>query len=688
LILKKKNIYVLFRSLFLVSAVAFGQADHIVFSEVVLTPSDGEYVEITNPTANDIDMSDYYLTDATDGSGNAYYNLPSGTGYWSGSSSDFICRFPSDYSLSAGVSIKVSLRDNDSYVSTYGESADLSLNDNLLDAVDGSNTKGNAAAPKLSNTSETLVLFYWDGTSSTVKDVDYLLWGDNSFAVDKSGISGYQSDTPVSSQFYMSVHTTNEKLIRLESASEGSESQSGGNGITGHDETSEPLSETWTTASLVSSKPDISGLSLTPASPNTEDVLVFEVTVTDDEGIASVNLKYEFQSESLSLPMSESGSSVYSVQVGPLGASGSLIYSVLAEDITGIKDSTSKLAITISEPQAVLTIAGLLNDFDSYIGQEVEINGVVTVPSGILRSDRVQVFIQDNSKRGILLESPQSGESLNRGDSIKVNGVLSAYVSDYDDLQPQLSDATISILKQNADIPIVNLEFINVFNEIVQIIDPEDLEPLDVIKYMNTYVKFYGKIVSREDNLGGGTNITLQDQNGAFTTVRIWNSTNILYDSAEDLINYELDSLLRIGNNIEIAGIAGQYRGGSQIQPAYNFDIVEKLEGIIGDYRAELSVSPYPFVPQLGEVIKYSYRFPSNARIKLRVFDTAGRLITTLYDEYRGISFYKEATWNGRDNLNKLVPGGTYIIHLDIIDSITGKNYQKVAPVVIAVYKN
>ena len=99
-------------------------------------------------------------------------------------------------------------------------------------------------------------------------------------------------------------------------------------------------------------------------------------------------------------------------------------------------------------------------------------------------------------------------------------------------------------------------------------------------------------------------------------------------------------------------------------------------------------MSPYPFVPQLGEVIKYSYSFPSDARIKLRVFDTAGRLITTLYDEYRGISFYKEATWNGRDNLNKLVPGGTYLIHLDIIDAITGKNYQKVAPVVIAVYKN
>ena len=101
-----------------------------------------------------------------------------------------------------------------------------------------------------------------------------------------------------------------------------------------------------------------------------------------------------------------------------------------------------------------------------------------------------------------------------------------------------------------------------------------------------------------------------------------------------------------------------------------------------------MSVSPYPFVPQIGEVIKYSYSFPSDARIKLRVFDTAGRLITTLYDEYRGISFYKEASWNGRDNLNRLVPSGAYLIHLDIFDAVTGKSYQKIAPIVIAGYKN
>ena len=668
--MKKEIIYVFFRGLFLVSAVAFGQADHIVFSEIVLTPSEGEYVEITNPTANDIDMSDYYLTDATDtGLGKVYHKIATGVDYWSGSSSDFICRFPSNYSLPAGASIKVSLRDNDSYVSTYGESADLSLDDDMLDAVDGSSTKGTAAAPKLSNTSETLVLFYWDGTSSTVKDVDYLLWGDNSFAVDKSGISGYQSDTPVLSQSYMSVHDTNEKLIRAESASEGGETQSGGNGITGHDETSEPLSETWITASLVSSKPDISGLSLTPTSPTTEDVLLFEVTVTDDEGITSVNLKYEFQSEALSVPMSESESSVYSVHVGPLGASGSLIYSVMAEDITGLKDSTSKIAVTISDPPEDMTIASLLNDLDSFVGQEIEIDGVVTVPAGKLRTNFTEAFLQDESGRGIILYSSQLDTSFTRGDSVFVV----AEVDEFDG-KPELIYSSITILKQNAEIPVEEIT-ISEFN---------------TLKYGYTFVRVWGKIISRSDPYGtnAGANISIQDASGEVTTMRIWNSTNILFNDDMQLIDLELDSLLQVGRIIEVAGIGGEYSGASQLQPAYATDISEKLEGQIGDFGATLSVSPYPFVPQLGEVIKYSYSFPSDARIKLRVFDTVGRLITTLYDEYRGISFYKEATWNGRDNLNRLVPGGTYLIHLDIIDAITGKNYQKVAPVVIAVYKN
>ena len=655
--------------LFLFSGLVFGQADHLVFSEVVLTPSDGEYVKITNPTAIDIDMSDYYLTDATDGSGNAYYNLPSGSGYWSGSGFDFICRFPAGYSLAAGTSMKVSLRDNESYVNTYGESADLSLNEDLLDAIDGSSTKGNASTPKLDNTSEILVLFYWDGTSATVKDVDYLLWGGNSYGIDKSAVTGYQSDTPVSSQSFMAVHATNEKLIRAENAGEGSESQSSGNGITGHDETSEPLSDTWITASLISSKPDITGLSLSPGSPTTEDILSFEVTVTDDEGVAAVLLKYEFQSEDISVPMSEISTSVYTAQIGPLGVTGSLIYSVIAEDISGLKDSTSKVAVSISEPPEDMNIASLLDDLDSFIGQTIEIDGVVTVPAGRLRTNFTEAFLQDESGRGIILYNSQLDTSFTRGDSV----LVVAEVDDFDG-KPELIYSSITVLKQNASIPVEEIS-ISEFN---------------TLRYGYTFVQIWGKIISRSDPFGTntGANISIQDASGEVSTVRIWNSTNILFNEDMQLINNELDSLLQVGNVVQVAGIGGEYSGASQIQPAYASDIIEKLEGQTGNFDATLSVSPHPFIPQIGEVIKYSYSFPSDARIKLRVFDTAGRLITTLYDEYRGISFYKEASWNGRDNLNRLVSSGAYLIHLDIFDAVTGKSYQKIAPVVIAGYKN
>ena len=675
-------------------SLLLGQLDHIIISEVVLTPSDGEYVEINNPTGVAVDLSNYYLTDATDISSNKfYYNLPSGENFWSESSSDFVCRFPSGYTIQAGSSLKISLRSNNLYQNTYGDTADLALDDSMLSVLEGTNTKGNAGLPKLSNSSEPLILFYWDGSSEVIKDVDYLMWGNNSFAIDKSSVSGYLADTPAQNQSFMPVHATNEKLARLDKNSEGEESESGGNGITGHDETSEPLAETWIVTSLTSSKPEISNLSLSPSSPFIDDTLKFEVNVTDDEGISSVMLRYEFQQQvnSVAMSVSESSPSLYSVKINPLEEVGSIIYSVIAEDFSGLKDSTSRNAVAINEPIAELTIASLLTGFNDYLGQAVQFNAVVTVPAGILRTNRVQVFVQDKSGRGILLDAPTSSEPLKRGDSISITGPLGAYLSSTGDLQPQIQDASINILSSGLSIPVVDLGdlgSIYKFNEVTQFNYPDNSQNIDVIKYMNSYVKLSGKIVSRSDDLGGGSNIELQDEEGAFTTVRIWNSSNILLDESGDIINTLVDSLLRVGSSVEIKGIGGQYLGSSQIQPAYASDISEKLEGEVGSFKATLDIPPYPFVPQLGEVISFKYSFPSDARIKLRVFDINGRLITTLYDEYRGVSFEKTARWNGRDNLNRLVPSGTYLIHLDIVNSLTGKNYQKIAPVVIAAYEN
>ena len=40
-------------------SLLLGQLDHIIISEVVLTPSDGEYVEINNATGVAVDLSNY-----------------------------------------------------------------------------------------------------------------------------------------------------------------------------------------------------------------------------------------------------------------------------------------------------------------------------------------------------------------------------------------------------------------------------------------------------------------------------------------------------------------------------------------------------------------------------------------------------------------------------------------------------
>ena len=56
-----------------------GGADGLLLTEIVVTPTDGEFVEIHNPTGSTIDLTDVYLTDATfAGGGTYYYNIVTG----------------------------------------------------------------------------------------------------------------------------------------------------------------------------------------------------------------------------------------------------------------------------------------------------------------------------------------------------------------------------------------------------------------------------------------------------------------------------------------------------------------------------------------------------------------------------------------------------------------------------------
>jgi hypothetical protein len=235
----------------------------ILLSEVVVTPTAGEFIEIFNPTASSIDLSDVYLTDATfAGGGTFYYNIVTGANAGGGGFSDFHARFPGGATIAPGEFQTISLAGSDDFFATYGFDPTYELYEDgvaadgipdMWDALPGSiNNQGG-----LSNGGEVVILYTWDGASDLVQDIDYAVWGDAAEAVDKTGVlvdgpdgdvtpTLYSPDTAIAGQDVISggSHASGDSFQRLDFA-EGAETQAGGNGVSGSDEMSENLSVTW-----------------------------------------------------------------------------------------------------------------------------------------------------------------------------------------------------------------------------------------------------------------------------------------------------------------------------------------------------------------------------------------------------------------------------------------------------------
>ncbi len=240
-----------------------GGVQPLLISEVVVTPTAGEFIEIYNPNTTAVDLSNVYITDATfAGGGTYYYNIVTGTNAGGGSFGDFLARFPDGATIAPGAYQTIALAGSDNFFATYAINPDYELfednatADGIPDMREGlPGTINNQGG--LTNGGEVAILFYWDGTTDLVTDLDYVIWGDTAEAVDKSGItidgpdadnlgSTYNNDTPIASQQLVSAsaHASGQSFQRQD-LFEGVEITTGGNGANGHDETSEDLTNTW-----------------------------------------------------------------------------------------------------------------------------------------------------------------------------------------------------------------------------------------------------------------------------------------------------------------------------------------------------------------------------------------------------------------------------------------------------------
>ncbi|GAB4340350.1 MAG: hypothetical protein Kow0037_26140 [Calditrichia bacterium] len=244
----------------------------LLLSEIVVTPTNGEFIEIYNPNPDPVVLSDYYITDATHASSNTYYyQIVVGAG-GGGGFGDFHARFPDGAVIAPGEYQTIALAGDSLFFVEYGvlptyelyEDGTNFANDvpDMREAFPGSvNNQGG-----LTNDDEVVILYYWDGMSDLVKDVDYLIY-DNAGAVpneavDKTGVkmdgpdadsdsTEYLPDTPIANQVPAPSPSFGFSSHRID-FNEGAQVQTGGNGLTGSDETSEDLNNTFTDNSIPS----------------------------------------------------------------------------------------------------------------------------------------------------------------------------------------------------------------------------------------------------------------------------------------------------------------------------------------------------------------------------------------------------------------------------------------------------
>jgi hypothetical protein len=224
-------------------------ADHPVISEIGVAPAGGEFVEIWNPTAAVVDLTDYYLSDNS-----AYAGIAAGTPWnppTDNPGTDFLARFPKGTTLAPDAVLVVAT--DPTFKDTFGACPGFTLKGAFdgcpapVLAMNAPTNGGIGDAAGLSNSREMVILFHWDGDAKHgVEDVDYVAWGadfDDATRVDKTGTGSYAADTPRASQKPALAPPPAQSIERC--AAETGEKLQGGNGLTGHDETSEDLGTTF-----------------------------------------------------------------------------------------------------------------------------------------------------------------------------------------------------------------------------------------------------------------------------------------------------------------------------------------------------------------------------------------------------------------------------------------------------------
>ncbi len=117
--------------------------------------------------------------------------------------------------------------------------------------------------------------------------------------------------------------------------------------------------------------------------------------------------------------------------------------------------------------------------------------------------------------------------------------------------------------------------------------------------------------------------------------------------------HYKITTLDHSGNESEAVSPAG---------------VTDVQDGTVPTRTALMGAMPNPFNPST----KLSFDMVAAGHARLKVFDTAGRLVATLVDERRDAGSH-DVIWDGRDNAGRISSAGVYLYRLEVGDFIETK---------------
>ncbi|GAB4342303.1 MAG: hypothetical protein Kow0037_29550 [Calditrichia bacterium] len=559
--------------------------NHLLISEIQVAPSAAEFFEIYNPNPSPVQLDSIYVADF-----NTYYQIT--TGSVSAVSTDFLVKFPSGATIDSAGVLVVAI-DGGQFPAT----ADFEIRGTST-AIPDMEAFTPVSSAGLSN-SEMLILFYWDGVSNRVYDIDYAMWGSTtSNFVDKSGVSPYNNDTPVGSQKPANTPVAGSSIERV-SILETGETLVNGNGVSGHDETSESVQTTFDVTNnptpgstllelptgdgsgMVTVEPDSvradSLVSLTfVAKGNVSDtVSTIQLTIPANWSWTGSSVDVEisgpaFSSASLAvngnvlelsnavLTIADSGMIVVHQLQSPAAAEVSVFEVQTAMPGGTLKAIDQSPRVVVWKPVNLVTIAEIQSN-PALVGQQVAVEAIVTLGAGLTSTAWTDAYIQDESGAGInLYQSGAVDTMINRGYKLRIVGTVDEYNG-----VTEIINYTAQRLSKNNPLPAA-LEI--------------STQQANDLNLEGTLVSVMGEVTDFAENVGGGTNIRLNDGSGE-CLVRVWSSTGVNLSG------------IAVGKFLKVTGPLDVYSGATQLLLAYQEDF-EILEPQLGDGSGFASVEP------------------------------------------------------------------------------------------------